>query len=127
MTQAQFEAEGGDLYRLFLSSAALLTDYSSAFFDYLLLDRPIGFTVDDFSAYQSDRGFVTDNPESLMAGAKLQDFPELLAFLKDICAGIDRYKAKRREINQLVNSHQTGGAAEKILDAVGLKKTHSGK
>ena len=52
------------------SSDALITDYSSVYFDYLLLDKPIGFTVDDMELYIKDRGFIFNNPEEYMPGKR---------------------------------------------------------
>ncbi len=35
----------------------LVTDYSSAIFEYALLDRPMAFFAPDYEAYQNERGF----------------------------------------------------------------------
>ena len=47
---------------------ALITDYSSIAFDYMLLDRPIIFTVDDYEAYKKSRGFYPENAIDYMVG-----------------------------------------------------------
>ncbi len=39
----------------------LVSDYSSVAIDYLLLDRPLGFTLDDYEAYTESRGWVFDD------------------------------------------------------------------
>ena len=69
------------LYSLLESVDILLTDFSSIYIDYLLLNRPIGFVVDDFSEYSNSRGFVFDNPEDYMPGKKITSFKELQTFL----------------------------------------------
>ncbi|MGN0368242.1 MAG: CDP-glycerol glycerophosphotransferase family protein [Wujia sp.] len=38
----------------------LITDYSSVFFEYLLLDKPIVFYAPDLEAYKQDRGWYLD-------------------------------------------------------------------
>jgi CDP-glycerol glycerophosphotransferase (TagB/SpsB family)/phosphorylcholine metabolism protein LicD len=43
----------------------LLTDYSSAIFEYSLLGRPMAFLAPDLDAYQVERGFYIDVPGDL--------------------------------------------------------------
>lgn len=55
-----------DLNELFLASDALITDYSSAFFDYAVLDKPIVFFAYDLEEYRDVlRGFYLDFPGDL--------------------------------------------------------------
>lgn len=55
-----------DLNELFLASDVLVTDYSSLFFDYALLERPIVFFAYDLEEYRDElRGFYLDYPEDL--------------------------------------------------------------
>ncbi len=54
-----------DLNRILPEIDALVTDYSSIFIDYLLLDRPIVFFAPDIGHYESaERGFYDDYRES---------------------------------------------------------------
>ena len=52
-------------YELLGVADALLTDYSSVYYDYLLLDRPIGLCWDDYEEYKAN-GFKVN---------KLGDYP----------------------------------------------------
>lgn len=56
--------EGGRIYmsssELLVCADVLITDYSSIFFEYLLLDRPIVFFAPDYEDYARDRGFYLD-------------------------------------------------------------------
>ncbi len=49
-----------DASELLVCADILITDYSSIFFEYLLLDRPIVFFVPDYEEYARDRGFYLD-------------------------------------------------------------------
>ncbi|MBR4555777.1 MAG: CDP-glycerol glycerophosphotransferase family protein [Ruminococcus sp.] len=120
-TQHILDKRGMDIYDLMKKSCALITDYSSSYFDYLLLDRPIGFTLDDFDKYRDDRGFVTDDPLALMPGDRLYTFADLENFIRRTAACRDDHRIHRSDVNKMVNSHQTGGASERILDIIGLK------
>ena len=59
------------MYVLLRNADALITDYSSAYFDYMLLNRPIAFTVEDIEEYRKKRGFVFDNPFEYMPVRRL--------------------------------------------------------
>lgn len=67
----------------YLVSDLLVTDYSSVFFDYALLNRPIYFYMYDFENYKDIlRGFYLD-VESELPNKIIQDESELLDVIKD--------------------------------------------
>ncbi|HFI0054599.1 TPA: CDP-glycerol glycerophosphotransferase family protein [Streptococcus suis] len=107
------------LYEFLGETAALITDYSSVFVDYYLLNRPIAFTIDDLKKYNTDRGFVVENIEDLMAGAKILTKEDLLDFFQDTVNGVDRYQVKREEINHLLNDIQ-GNFCQHLLERISL-------
>jgi CDP-ribitol ribitolphosphotransferase len=49
-----------DINELMLVSDVLVTDYSSAMYEFALLGRPIGFFAPDHQAYETERGFYFD-------------------------------------------------------------------
>ncbi len=52
--EADLAAAGVSLYELLGSSSGLVTDYSSVWVDYLLIDRPIAFLVPDRDTYDRE-------------------------------------------------------------------------
>ena len=50
-------SDHADINELMLVSDVLVTDYSSAIFEYSLLGRPMAFFAPDFEAYEAERGF----------------------------------------------------------------------
>lgn len=121
LSHTEFCDRGMDLYYLASQTDALITDYSSIYFDYLLLDRPIGFTVDDIKEYGRNRGFALD-PEKFMPGIKMVTFEDLKRFISDIAENRDPYKQERREVNKLINQYPDGGYSERILKFVGINE-----
>lgn len=107
-SDSEFTMKGYDLYRLLGQVDALITDYSSVFYDYLLLDRPIGFTEDDEKEYLVNRGFAVDNPDYFKPGFRIQSKAELYDFIISVRNNVDKYKNKRQEINTLSNKYKTG-------------------
>ena len=122
LTNRDIEAQRLQLYELVAWADALVTDYSSIYFDYLLLDRPIGFTCDDLDAYGGSRGFVVDDPLSLMPGMKLRNYEDFLAFAEKAAAGDDGFGEERERVNGLVNEYRDGRNAERLLKMLGLSR-----
>jgi CDP-glycerol glycerophosphotransferase (TagB/SpsB family) len=54
-----------ELNDLMLVSDVLVTDYSSAMYEFALLDRPIAFFAPDHAAYERERGFYLDYARDL--------------------------------------------------------------
>ena len=96
----------------------LLTDYSSIYFDYLTLDRPIGFFVGDLAQYT--RGFLVEDPLAWMPGEKIEDFSGLLAFLADVSAGRDDHGPARKELRDKVDPYQDDENCRRIAENFGL-------
>lgn len=119
--QETFEKNGVGLYSLLGRADALITDYSSVYFDYLLLDRPIGFAVGDMKDYEGERGFTVDNPYEYMPGEKFSDGEGMLEFVRSVFSGIDPYGAKRREMNDIFNKYQDGQNCRRAVEAVGIR------
>lgn len=106
------------LYSFVGQMDALITDYSSVFFDYLLLDRPIGFTIDDMEEYGQNRGFVFDNPLDYMPGEKLHSIDDLVNFIDHVATGIDEWREERKKVNDLVNYYQDNHNCERCVTLI---------
>ena len=106
------------LYEFLANMDALLTDYSSVMFDFLLVDRPIGFTIDDFDEFSKHVGFNFDNPKDLMAGKLLYSIDDLKSFIQDLVDGTDSYSAHRNKVNQLVNHFKDGNSSQRAFELI---------
>lgn len=120
MTNAEFTEKGLDLYRLLKQADALMTDYSSVFYDYLLLNRPIGFTEDDLEIYRNSRGFAVD-PEKFRPGERLRTKEDAYRFIDDVASGHDEWAKARKEINDLSNAYQDGHNARRAFAMCGVR------
>ena len=83
------------LYQIVAKCDALITDYSSIFVNFMILNRPICFAYDDLDLYEKDRGFMFADVEQLMPGFKAKDFDSLLLFLKSVSIDNDEYLKER--------------------------------
>lgn len=92
-------------YSLVGMSSCLITDYSSVYFDYMLLDRPIGFVISDIEDYKNNRGFVFDDPLSKMPGEIIRTGSDFLKFAKKIMEGKDDLARWRRKLSEEFNKY----------------------
>lgn len=111
----------GTLYKFLGTTSALITDYSSVFLDYYLLDRPVAFTINDYEEYKEKRGFVFDDIKSLMVGPTISNLEELLKFLLSVINSEDEFYIVRNKVNSIVNSIQRDFTMT-LLENIGIEK-----
>ena len=79
----------------------LITDYSSTYIDYLLLDRPVIFYDFDYDSYiEKDREMYFSYDE-VTPGIKAGTFDELMEGMRQIVSGTDDFKADRKKVRDL--------------------------
>lgn len=103
------------LYELLPLTDALITDYSSVGIDYLLLDKPIGFTLDDYEEYKRTRGFIFENPKEYMPGYYILNLNNLYLFVENLCKGVDTYKEERTRVRKIAHN-ETDDYCSRIIE-----------
>ena len=111
---------GVDNYRLMKDADALISDYSAAASDYLQLDRPLAYSVDDLKEYKL--GFIVEDPRELMAGHLLYDLEDLFAFVNDVIYDHDKYKAKRKTVREYIFKYNDGDNCKRLAQFLGIEK-----
>lgn len=104
-----------ELNELMLVSDVLLTDYSSAIFEFALLERPIVFFAPDEIAYEGERGFYWDFPREA-PGPIARTTDELIEILRPGVWDIDRIRAFRAASFDVAD----GRATARLIDEVVL-------
>lgn len=100
---------------------ALISDYSSAAIDYLILNRPIAFTLDDVEEYQSSRGFVFDNIREWLPGKELFSVEDFIDFINEVGQGIDSMHEKRVKIRKILHKYNDANSSKRVLDFIGIR------
>lgn len=106
------------LCELMQRSDYLITDYTSAYFDYLLLDKPVLFNFYDFNKYKECRGFAYDPLDSIIAGDIFTDEKSLYDRLKAVLSGEDKWKLQRNWVKNLVHKYTDTQASKRIYDLI---------
>lgn len=110
--------ENEDINELYVISDMLITDYSSAFFDYAILNRPIFFYMYDLKEYAEKlRGFYL-NIYNDLPGKIIVDEVELLKLIKDNQKYIEENKTKIKEFNLIYNNLQDGQCSRRIIEKI---------
>lgn len=118
LTTDDMKKYGLDNYKLLKDVDALISDYSSIMYSYLLLNRPMGFVLSDLKEYKL--GLVTDNAEDFIAGDKIFDFNGLLNFITDVSKGKDEYEKKRKDIMRWLYDDIDGNSCARICAVLNL-------
>jgi len=107
-----------DISELYLISDILITDYSSVFFDFANLKRPILFYMYDLDKYRDMlRGFYLDI-ESEVPGPILYTSEEVLEAIKNIDEVSAQYHEKYDAFYERFCSLEDGHAAERVAKKV---------
>ena len=103
------------IYHVMNAFDALITDYSSVYADYLLLDRPMIFSLPDLESYGQDRGFVMDDPTQMMPGSVVRTQQELITQLSQAFSAPDREAELRETGRKLFHTYADTHASERLL------------
>ncbi len=101
---------------------ALISDYSSAAIDYLMLDRPIAFTVDDYEEYQESRGFHWQDIRNWLPGKEIFTFDDFVEFVHEIATDQDVAAQKRKELRSKFHKFADDKSCARVLKALGISQ-----
>lgn len=110
----------------------LISDYSSVAVDYTLLDRPIGFTLDDIKEYTESRGFVFENIREWLPGKEIFSFHDFCQFIREVVAVADSFKEvevnvdstreKRRKVRKKMHQYQDARSCERLVEILKIER-----
>lgn len=107
-----------DISELYLISDILITDYSSVFFDYANLKRPILFYTYDLDKYRDMiRGFYMDI-ETEVPGPLLYTTEEIIDAVRNIDVITEQYKDKYAQFYERFCGLEDGHASENVCKEV---------
>jgi len=108
-----------DIHELMLVSDVLITDYSSAIYEFSLLGRPMVFFAPDLEAYEAERGFYFDY-RSGVPGPVFETTTEVAGYLRAGRFDLERVARFRDESFDVADGHATERFVnEVVLPALG--------
>ncbi|WP_245838662.1 CDP-glycerol glycerophosphotransferase family protein [Marininema halotolerans] len=76
----------------------LVTDFSSCYTDFLLLNRPVLFYSYDLEEYLEKSNEMYHDYYDVTPGPKIEDFSSFMSALTDVVNGMDTFEEERKEV-----------------------------
>lgn len=108
-----------DNYLLMKDVDALISDYSSIAFDYLLLNRPLAYVLSDVESY---RGFAMVNPKDYMPGEHIYTLEDFTKFILDLAQKNDTYSEHRMRLISHLFEYTDGNSCERLANYLRISK-----
>lgn len=96
---------------------AMITDYSSAYHEYILLNRPIALTIEDLVQYSKNNGFFC-NYLDWIKGDYILENKNLLKWIDDISKDLDPSKTQREISLNKIHKFKDNKSTERVVDYI---------
>ena len=107
-----------DVNKLCIIADALITDYSSIYYDFLILDKPVVFIPYDYKRYNKEIGFYQEY-EKITIGSKPESQLDFIKVLKDeIIDGNDTFGLERNRLKEKFYQHLDGQSSERVTQLI---------
>ena len=116
ITDEMLEKAELSFYELLNASDMLITDYSSISIDYLLLDKPIIFTVRDIEEYSRSHGLMLNPFEAWAPGEVVYEYKCLKEAVHTALYNEDRFKSKRELVRNITHTYNDANSSKRVLD-----------
>jgi CDP-glycerol glycerophosphotransferase (TagB/SpsB family) len=117
-----------DVYDSLKNVDVLITDYSSIYFDFLLLDRPIIFYCFDLETYLARERGMYYQYEDVTPGAKARTLDELIEELGiALTDRTDKFRNMRHEVTSMFYTYIDGGSSLRTIREIRALQCHRGK
>lgn len=103
----------GQLYPLLGNCDFLLTDYSSVWLDYEILNKPIGFVMNDIEEYNNSRGLLIENLTESLPGPILDSIDALKKFIENPSITV-------KQRTYLFNTYRDNKSSQRLAEFLGL-------
>ena len=106
------------VYGLLAESDALITDYSSVYYDYLLKDKPIGLVIDDLEDYGRRNGFVYGEYKDFVKGSYIENLEDFFEFTYNIGHDLDPDREERQWAIERYCEYKDFRSTNRVVDFI---------
>lgn len=108
-------------YELLAAADCLVTDASSVWQDFLLLNRPMICHFPDIDDYRRERGLNLEPYELWFPGPVVRTYRELAQEIMSVVRGRDMYEQRRDNMRGRLHKYHDAGSTRRLLTSVGLR------
>lgn len=109
------------LYQMLADSDALITDYSSVYYDYLLVNRPIGLIIDDIEEFEKRSKFAYGRYTDFVKGTYINTLDDFEQFITNLKLGRDPFSDGRREAKKKYCQYEDFKSTQRVCDFIEKK------
>ncbi|WP_339008952.1 CDP-glycerol glycerophosphotransferase family protein [Fusobacterium varium] len=106
------------LYPLLGTTDALITDYSSVWIDYEILNKPIFFAIHDYEEYKNTRGLLFEDFINISPYPVIDTYEKFIGFLENY----ENIDMNNREFTNKYNKYKDNKSCERIIKYLRLDK-----
>ncbi len=110
--------EHDNIYEILANYDLLITDYSSVYFDYLLLNRPIVFAPFDYETYIQQERYLYFDYETVTPGPKTKNWNEVMEQLHFLSSNTNSFAKERESIKNRFHCYQDNRSAQRIYEYI---------
>ena len=118
ITAAELKNADVQLYELLSETDALISDYSSAVIDYLMLQKPVVMVMSDIYEYENSRGFVFDNIKDYPPGPIIIDNESLINYFVNSEQINKQWAEKRNQLSKIFHDNLDGNSCERVCNLI---------
>lgn len=121
LDNSYFIEKNETIYDYLNSIDALITDYSSIYYDFLLTGENIGLAIPDIEQYSKHVKLFTNNFTEDIVGEFIYKYEDLIKFINNVSIDNDTTIEKRKELQKRYHKYIDGNSSKRIVDI--LEKT----
>lgn len=115
---SELEEKSITVYQMLADSDALITDYSSVYYDYLLVDRPIGLIIDDIEEYERTSKFAYGKYTNFVRGTYINTLDDFRQFIVDLETGRDPFSDDRKQAMKKYCQYTDFKSTQRVCDFI---------
>ena len=116
-----FEKNKKTIYDYLNGLDALITDYSSIYYDFLLTKKMIGLVIPDLNEYEKHVPFCFGDYKKYIEGDYLYTFDDVVKFIINVEKNNDEKIDRRIELMKKYHKYIDGNSSKRIVDIIEKK------
>lgn len=113
-----FQKHNTTSYGFVAGCDALITDYSSIYYDYLVCDKPVGLVWEDLEEYRQNPGFAVDIDAHGKGGVKIYNLEDFKNFLQELATDTDSCREERQALRDTLHYAADGANTQRVTDFI---------